>query len=275
MKSAAPEFSPRLHPLNQGFKWHEVSAEGARRLTPRQIDDYNKLGFFKLEGVFSREEIAEVVAAIDPLERAHEEFVAETQGGQYRLTRTGAITFSAHIVTKSETLRRFASHQVFKDVCHDLLGPDVRLYWDQSVYKKTEKLQEFPWHQDNGYNFTEPQEYVTCWAPLVDVDEQNGCPWLAPGLHRKGTLEHWMTDIGRKCLTDFADAICVPAKAGDLIVFSSLAPHRTGPNLRKDTVRKAYILQYAPDGAVVRSADGGAVKQDDEVRQFRILEKGR
>ena len=34
-------------------------------------------------------------------------------------------------------------------------------------------------------------------------------------------------------------------------MFSSLAPHRTGPNLT-DGTRKAYILQYAGDGAVMR-----------------------
>ena len=39
--------------------------------------------------------------------------------------------------------------------------------------------------------------------------------------------------------------------AGSIAVFSSLSPHRTGPNLTQKT-RKAYILQYADDGAVIR-----------------------
>ena len=38
----------------------------------------------------------------------------------------------------------------------------------------------------------------------------------------------------------------MPARAGDAIIFSSLSPHRTGPNLKTGTVRKAYILQYCP-----------------------------
>ena len=62
---------------------------------------------------------------------------------------------------------------------------------------------------------------------------------------------------------------------GDAIVFSSLAPHRTGPNLRNGTVRKAYILQYAPDGAFTLSPDGTKVMQDHPGRQFKILEHGR
>ncbi|MEZ5248214.1 MAG: hypothetical protein R2713_03060 [Ilumatobacteraceae bacterium] len=48
-------------------------------------------------------------------------------------------------------MRQFASRPEFADLCHDLVGPDVRLYWDQAVYKKPEKPRRFPWHQDNGY----------------------------------------------------------------------------------------------------------------------------
>ncbi len=70
----------------------------------------------------------------------------------------------------------------------------VRLYWDQSVYKKSGRPQEFPWHQDNGYTFVEPQQYLTFWIPLVDVDVENGCPWIAPGMHKLGTLAHWVRD---------------------------------------------------------------------------------
>ena len=56
-------------------------------------------------------------------------------------------------------------------------------------------------------------------------------------------------------LDEVDDAVCVPAKAGDVIAFSSLAPHRTGANLVSGSVRKAYILQYAPDGAYTASLD--------------------
>ena len=60
-----------------------------------------------------------------------------------------------------------------------------------------------------------------------------------------------------------------------MVVFSSLAPHRTGPNLKPGSVRKAYILQYAPDGAVTRLPDGQVVAQNDPARQFKILDGGR
>ena len=267
--------APRLHPRNTGFAWRDAAAENLRRLTADQVRQYNEQGFFIFEGAFTPDEIAAVTAAIDPLEQAHVDFVKSERGGRHRLTDTDTITFTVHIAGKSPALGDFARHPAVKDICHDLIGGDVRLYWDQSVYKKAEKPQEFPWHQDNGYTFLEPQQYLTLWIPLVDVDEENGCPWIAPGLHRLGTLDHWTTRIGLVCLDEAPDAVAAPARAGDIVVFSSLAPHRTGPNLKTGSVRKAYILQYAPDGAVTHLPDGSVVPQNDPVRQFRILDGGR
>ena len=269
---AAPP--PRLHPLNRDFRWQDAASEGLRRLSAGQVSQFNAQGFFVYRGAFTAAEIAAVTAAIDPLEKATDDFIREQKGGRHFISSTGAIIFTAHIVTKSRVLSGFAAHPVVKDICHDLIGDDVRLYWDQSVYKKTQVPQEFPWHQDNGYTFIEPQQYLTLWIPLVDVDEENGCPWIAPGLHRLGTLEHRLTKLGYVCLDDVPDAVAAPARAGDIVVFSSLAPHRTGPNLKQDTVRKVYILQYAPEGAKTTLQDGKVVVQDDPVRQFKILEHG-
>ncbi len=174
-------------------------------------------------------------------------------------------------------LRAFTASAVLTDVCADLIGPDVRLYWDQAVYKKPGTDSPFPWHQDNGYAFVEPQQYLTCWVALTDATEDNGCPWVVPGLHRSGTLAHEYSDIGFVCLREPADAVAVPARAGSIVVFSSLTPHSTGPN-RTDAVRKAYIVQYAPDGAeVVRpEARGPALRvpATDEGRQYEVLRRG-
>jgi phytanoyl-CoA hydroxylase len=263
----------RLHPRNRDFVWGNGPADGLRRVTPDQKRQFDDAGFFILRDAFTAQELAEVEAAIDPLEQEHEHRL-RANGTASAVSSADAITFTVHIVGKSPVLRAFAAHPAIADVCHDLIGDDVRLYWDQSVYKKSGRPQEFPWHQDNGYTFVEPQQYLTFWIPLVDVDTENGCPWIAPGMHRLGTLEHWATAIGLKCLEDAPDAVPAPAKAGDVIVFSSLAPHRTGPNLKLGTVRKAYILQYAPDGAEAVTPQGVRIPQTDPDRQFSILQGG-
>jgi phytanoyl-CoA hydroxylase len=272
MSTSISEHTPKSHPLSKDFCWQESPARQLQRISRTELAAFNAHGFVLLREVFSLREIESVIREIDPLEAKGEAWLRE-KGGRVNIATADVITFTTHLVRKSPALRAFAAHPAIKQICHDLIGPDVRLYWDQSVYKKTAKAQEFPWHQDNGYTFIEPQQYLTLWIPLIDVNEQNGCPWIAPGRHRLGTLEHWTTPVGYRCLEEIDDAVCVPAKAGDIIAFSSLAPHRTGANLVSGSVRKAYILQYAPDGAYTIK-DGVKLIQNDPERQFKILDGG-
>ncbi len=98
-----------------------------------------------------------------------------------------------------------------------------------------------------------------------------------PGLHRLGTLRHHFNDpLGWEIFEEHPDATAAPVGKGGIVVFSSLTPHLTGPNVT-DAVRKAYILQYAPDGAAVLAgeptagAPTGRLPADSPRRQFPIL----
>ena len=149
---------------------------------------YADEGYVAVRNAFTPQEVAAVVAAIDPLEAQTEAFLRTRDDGTFGIARAGEITFRPHLVAQSAQLREFSRHPVLLDLCHDLIGADVRLYWDQSVYKKPEADKEFPWHQDNGYTYIEPQQYLTCWIALTDATIDNGCPWVVPRLHRLGTL---------------------------------------------------------------------------------------
>ena len=118
----------------------------------------------------------------------------DAKGGRAGISETKAITFSSHLVAKSAVLRDFVKNEVFAELCCDLIGPDVNLYWDQAVYKKPENPRRFPWHQDDGYTFVVPQQYLTCWTPLTTATVDNGCPQIVPGLHKLGTLKHTYVD---------------------------------------------------------------------------------
>jgi ectoine hydroxylase-related dioxygenase (phytanoyl-CoA dioxygenase family) len=258
-----------LHPFNTGFEWRAASrGEG---LAPGQVAQFDEQGFLLYEGAFDADTVARAIAEIDPFEQRVEAFLRTQQDGRLFIARAGEITFSTHLVARSRFLRELSAAPPILAACRSLVGPDVRLYWDQAVYKKPGTAQEFPFHQDNGYTYIEPQQYLTCWVALTDTDERNGCPWVIPGWHRFGTLAHEETPLGWRCVESSPASVPVPARAGDIVVFSSLTPHRTGPNL-SDAVRKSYILQYAPDGACARSADPRrAGPQDDPERQYPVL----
>jgi hypothetical protein len=77
-------------------------------------------------------------------------------------------------------------------------------------------------------------------------------------VHRRAP--HKNTPIGFECFGDEAQSALAPVKA--VVVFSSLAPHHTLGNLT-DEVRKAYIVQYEPDGAeACRATPMGAGRPD-------------
>jgi len=270
----------RPHPWNTRFAWS--SPPGPYQvLSDAQARQFDELGFVVLEDAIAPAEIAEVLAEVDPLEAQTDALLRNAENGRFFIAESGAITFSTHLVKRSPRLRAFAAHPLFAGLCADLIGPDANLYWDQAVYKKPEKPRRFPWHQDNGYTFVEPQQYLTCWLALTDATLDNGCPWVAPRLHRRGTLRHTYVDpLGYECFSDPGDAIAAPVRAGGVVVFSSLTPHLTGPNTT-DSVRKSYILQYAPVGAHVMRGDpdtgpaGERQPCDDPARQFAVLRDGK
>ncbi|MBL6686642.1 MAG: phytanoyl-CoA dioxygenase family protein [Pseudomonadales bacterium] len=267
----------KIDARSQNFVWS--SPKGPyRRITEAQAAQWHRDGYFLLKNAIPKNAIDALLEDADRLEAAREAQLRQDHDGHFLINRAGEITFTIHIVKTSLAAQRFVFEPALVDLCLDLIGGDVRLYWDQLVYKKPETPVEFPWHQDNGYTYVRPENYLTCWVPLSPATIDNGCPWVVSGIHQKGTLEHWVTDLGYQCLTEADEAnlgsVPIEADIGDVVVFSSLTPHRTGPNLT-DNIRKAYIVQYAPDGAVMypRQTDQ-ALFQIDPDRHFPVCVEG-
>jgi ectoine hydroxylase-related dioxygenase (phytanoyl-CoA dioxygenase family) len=268
------------HPWNTEFHWEPLRAP-LRCLTDAQAAQFDEQGFVVIKDAVAPDELRAIVTEIDRFEAELETFLRTQADDRVFIAEADAITFTTHLVARSPIVRDLATSPVFVGLCADIVGPDVNMYWDQAVYKKPEKPRRFPWHQDNGYTFIEPQQYLTCWVALTDANERNGCPWIVPGAHRAGTLRHtYVEPLGYECFDEPPiSALPAPVRAGSALVFSSLTPHMTGPNLT-DQVRKAYILQYAPLGAQVLRGDPSAgsptdrLPCDDLDRQFAILRDG-
>jgi ectoine hydroxylase-related dioxygenase (phytanoyl-CoA dioxygenase family) len=244
------------HPWNTGFTWRDPEGPFTS-ITDEQALAYARDGYFVVEGAFDAAELAALDAALAPGDRLVHELLEQLPGGRISVAGTDTQVVAPNQVASNDELRRAVAHPVLTGLCADLVGPDVRLYWEQSVYKQPRSAEPVLWHQDNGYTYVEPQSCLTCWIAITDATPENGCISVVPGVHRDGTLAHRSTPIGEECWGDWDRAVDVPVRAGSVVVFTSLTPHATRRNLT-DEVRKAYIVQYVPDGAVALDGDPGA-----------------
>jgi ectoine hydroxylase-related dioxygenase (phytanoyl-CoA dioxygenase family) len=269
------------HPWNRDFSW-TLPAVAPQTISTAERAAFDRDGYLIVPGLLDQPTVDSLVGQLDNLEAEMEELLTSQKDERIYIAEAGAITFTVHAVLRSPAARALAKHPSLVGRCHDLLGGDVNLYWDQAVYKKPEKPRRFPWHQDTGYTYVEPQHYLTFWIALTSTTVRNGCPWLLPGAHRAGTLlHHWVDPIGWECLAaNPADAAPAELPAGGAVVFSSLTPHFTGPNLT-DSVRKAYIVQFAPVGMrriegdwLHGEAPSGSAPCNDPDRQFAVLRDG-
>ncbi len=221
-------------------------------MTPTITDDqkrqYRDDGYFLLENVFTSAEMDRVAVLIEGYQRRHEEALA-AQGGTAGISRAGEITFTDHLAEHDPELAAFVKRPEFVAIATHLLGPDVDLYWNQSVFKQPEGKREFPWHQDDAYTPVTPSPYLTLWLALNDATPENGCISVRPGSHKGGLAPHHPSPIGLVCheADDPDQGVLVPVKAGSMAVFQSLTMHKSGANTSSGP-RKAYVIQYSAAG---------------------------
>lgn len=209
--------------------------------TADDLQRFEHEGYFVADGVFSTEECDQI---LDHL---------ESSALQVDLGRSedGALSYRPMLHLHSEPLLRVATDARWGPIVLPIVGPAARLYWEQGVAKPPQARTVLPWHQDNGYAPTIPEQYVTCWLALDDAGPDNGGMWVLPGSHRDGTRPHHAVQGSPfRAGYDGADAgTSVEVTKGSVLVFSSLVMHRSGPNTT-DRPRRAWILQYCPADAI-------------------------
>ena len=202
--------------------------------TERQRRDFEERGWFHVGPVFAATELEEIRAEYDRL-----------LARPFRIGEEGRTPFeySPLLHVQSDLLCRYATDRRLVEVALDLLGPDVRLYWDQAVSKPPGATSDVPWHQDNGYAPIVPEEYLTFTVALDATTEENGCLWIQPGSHRTGVRPHEPTDqLFYRGYDGPERGVPVPQEEGDVLCFSSLTMHRTGPN-RSAGPRRSWVIQ--------------------------------
>jgi phytanoyl-CoA hydroxylase len=227
--------------LENGRKYRE---NATFPLTDTHHTELYENGYTLLENVFTPAEMENVATRIEAIQQAHQERLRQ-EGGTQGISRADEITFTSHLAEADAQIRAFVTRPEFVAITTQILGADIDLYWNQSVFKMPEGKKEFPWHQDDGYTLVTPSPYLTLWLALNDATPENGCVSVLPGAYRAGLREHYYSDLGYVChdSDDPNQGVLVPVKAGSIAAFWSLTPHKSGPNLSQ-APRKAYVIQY-------------------------------
>ncbi len=147
-------------------------------------------------------------------------------------------------------LSEYIFSELMAEVCRATIGETAFLFYDQYVVKAAEQGIKFSWHQDSGYLGFSHRPYVTVWAAVDDMTEENGTayvlPWSKCGI--RTLVEHVRDEESGDKVGYFGSEPGVPAivPAGSLVVFSSLTFHRSGAN-QTDQMRRAYVTQYSAE----------------------------
>ena len=124
-----------------------------------------------------------------------------------------------------------------------LVGQPVEFWYDQFLAKPPREGAPTDWHQDEGYwGRNLDDRGITCWLPLQDVDERNGCMHFIDRGHRDGVLEHRQPGHVQSdllhCAPDLTRAVACPIRAGSVTFHHGKTPHMTPAN-QSDAWRSA------------------------------------
>ncbi len=140
----------------------------------------------------------------------------------------------------------------FKALASLLLNDEV-VEMNMQYFNKPPRIgRPTPPHQDGYYFMLEPNEAVTMWLGLEDVDEENGCVRYVRGSHLLGMRPHdrtttlgfsqGITDFGRE--NDLVNETYFRTGPGDLLVHHALTIHRADGNNSAHRTRKALGFIY-------------------------------
>lgn len=114
-------------------------------------------------------------------------------------------------------------------------------------------------HQDGVYNYG--IDFITCWVPLMEIDEEVGGLAVVPGSHHE---YHYgkRPDPAAKRTGVFPDSAWrrPDYRAGDLLMFHSMTAHAGLPN-RSDKIRLSVDIRFLP-GSVPTPIVGAVVSYD-------------
>ncbi|MBV7335569.1 phytanoyl-CoA dioxygenase family protein [Chloroflexi bacterium TSY] len=241
-------------------------------LTSEQVKFYDREGYLVLENLLDEADLRAVKISmnqrVDEIADALVESGLITDKRENRpfdrrlaelfegLTDADFLTFGRSWRDRLPDYFDLMSNPKILDAVESLIGGEI---FSNPVYNTRPKVPHVaagavPWHQDKSYwPGANANPVITVWVSLVDSTLENGCLHIMPRTHRQKILS-WhretysgtgYTEVDEEHLGPEKQALALPVKTGDAILFNDRCIHMSTPN-RSKQVRWAVDLRYQP-----------------------------
>ena len=231
------------------------TAAGTGPLRQADVDFYHDNGFLRIEEVFTP---AESQAQADDLDRLAREWatVDKRWRGPWRKVYMDEETEKNASLEAMHELHHYSqpwlaavTNAKLVACLTQLLGSDIELH-HSVMHNKPPGGQPFPMHQDHPFYPHDDGRYLDVLVHLDDTCHDNGEIRFLAGSHKQGPLPHIVgteeEPSSPHLPTDrykLADSVAVPARRGDVVVFSYYTVHGSyinGTDRTRRMVRVGY-----------------------------------
>ena len=228
---------------------------GVNELADNQIlKAYHEQGYFTVEALFTADEVEGVLKEITKIAERYPNVPKELVQIEPSVIRGEHTPESVELGVRklfqmakhNDLFRNLAFHPKMVQIATTLLGPDIKLLQSMLLMKPPHFGGAKVWHQDNAYFRLTPNHVFGFWVACDEATLENGCMHVIPGSHKQGIGEHGGVndDYGLLQPPSIENALPIPLKTGDALVFHSEIFHYTPPN-RSDKRRRAVQYHYA------------------------------
>lgn len=219
-------------------------------VTEQHRQQFQDEGYFIIENAISQEHLQILEDSCETLIQLMHDEMDRLGTDHIHISHRGKRYHIAKQYAAAPRLSEYVFSDLMAEICRATIGPEAFLFYDQYVVKAAEQGIKFSWHQDSGYLGFSHRPYVTVWAAVDEMTEENGTAYVLPysDVGIKSLVEHIRDETTGDKVGYFGKEQGVPAivPAGSLVVFSSLSFHRSGANLT-NKMRRAYVTQYSPE----------------------------
>jgi 2-aminoethylphosphonate dioxygenase len=216
-------------------------------VSEEQLHSYEENGFLIVRNAFSNEEIKKLPKMAKELEKITED--SETRGGRlvhYERNADGErrVCRVENFVKPCEVWGSDSYIGVVEDIVSQVYGEKAVLFKDKINFKGP-KCAGFLAHQDATAFVTDElaNHHISVMVAVDHASPRTGALEVARGCHKQGIL---MNDAGviDPEVEDTMEFETVNVSPGDLVLFDSYLPHRSGPNTSSTEWRRAAYLTF-------------------------------